>query len=290
MVIVACDGFGPQTRMVTVAPGLRPLIFRLRIATVDQTVEVGSSNQGVDVDQAATQEAETLSAESIARLPVLDQDYVTFMSRFLDSSATGNQGTTLVVNGVEGGNFYQAPSAIKQLQVNQEQYSPAYATAGRARLSLITSSGTKSLHGSFSFALREHAWDATPDFSPIKPPEDREDYQGTLTGSVRDAPHWQYAISAQMKKDEQFAVINAQTPSGSYLAPYPTPYYRDKVSGALFFDNGAGEQFTAALGRTDEVHHDSPVGALNLPARLAIRSTRVTSWICSRPPCSPRIR
>lgn len=263
---VDCRGFDPQTRNIKVMPGIRPVIFRLQIAPVNQTVEVGQLDGSVDLDQTATQEAETLSAESIAVLPVLDQDYVTFMSRFLDPSVMGNQGATLVVNGVEGGNFFQAPSAIKQLEVNQEQYSPAYATAGRARLSLITSSGTKTLHGSLTFALREHAWDATPDFSPIKPPEDREDYQGTLTGPIHHAAHWQYAISAQLKKDEQYAVIHAETTAGPDVAPYPTPYYRDKISGALFFDNGAGQQFTAAIGRTDEVHHNSPVGGLDLPS------------------------
>ena len=268
-VSVDCEGFDPQTRAITITPDSRPLTFHLQIATVNETVEVGKSDPGVDLDQTATLEAETLSSDTIAVLPVIDQDYVTFMSRFLDPSVTGNQGPTLVVNGVEGGNFYQASSAIKQLQINQEQYSPAYATASRARLSLITSSGTKTLHGSFTFALREHAWDATPEFSPLKPHEDREDYQGTLTGPIRSAIHWQYALSAQLKKDEQYAVIDAGTTSGPYLAPYPTPYYRDKISGALFFDNGAGQQFTAALGRTDEVHHNYSVGGLNLPSTAA---------------------
>ena len=154
---------------------------------------------------------------------------------------------------------------MKLIQVNQEQYSAAFATAGRGRLSLITSSGTKAFHGSFSFALREHAWDATPDFSPVKPPEDREDYQGTVTGPVRSMPHVQFALSGQLKKDEQYGVINAITPTGAYQAPVPTPYYRDKISGALFFDNGTGQQFTAALGRTDEVHHNASVGGLSLP-------------------------
>ena len=268
-VSVDCDGFDPQLRVITAAGTAQVLRFHLKIAVVSATVDVGQPSAQADLDQSATQEAETLSAESIAVLPVLDQDYVSFMSRFLDPSATGVQGATLVVNGVEGGNFYQAPSAIKQLQVNQDQYSPAYATAGRARLSLVTSSGTKALHGSFLFALREHTWDATPDFSPVKPPEDREDYQGTLTGPLKGTKRWQYAFSGQLKKDEQYAVINAETTTGPDAAPYPTPYYRDKVSGALFFDDGAGHQFTAALGRTDEVHHNYAVGGLNLPSTAA---------------------
>ena len=263
---VTCQGFAPQSKTVTSTEARHPIVFHLKVADVVVTLDIGNDAASVELDQSATQEAETLSSQEIAVLPVLDQDYVTFMSRFLDASATGTQGATLVVNGVEGGNFYQAPSAIKQLQVNQDQYSPAYATAGRGRLSLITSSGTKALHGSVSFALREHGLDATPDFSPVKPPEDREDYQATLTGPVHHLPQWQFAVSGQLKKDEQYAVINAITPDGPDVAPFPTPYYRDKVGGSLFFDNGSGRQFTAALGRTDEVHHNSSVGGLALPS------------------------
>ena len=266
-ITVTCVGFLQESRVFFWKEGThQEVIFRLRVAGVSESVTVNGSGGALELAQGANQEAETLDASTIAVLPVLDQDYVSFMSRFLDPSATGTQGATLVVNGVEGGNFYQAPSAIKQLQVNQDQYSPAYATAGRGRLSLITSSGTKQVHGSFSFALREHAWDATPDFSPIKPPENREDYQGSVTGPVRGTRNLQFALSAQLKKDEQFGVINAITPAGVVQEPFATPYYRNKVSGALFFDDGAGRQFTAGLGRTDEVHHNGSVGGLELPS------------------------
>lgn len=265
-VSVDCEGFNPQTRIVTVTPGIRSVTFHLQIATVNETVEVGKSDLGVDLDQAATQEAETLSADSIAVLPVLDQDYIAFMSRFIDPSVTGAQGTSLVVNGVEGGNFYQAPNAIKSLQVNQDQYSPAFASAGRGRLSLITSSGTDHLHGSLSFALRDYVFDATQCFSPIKPPENREDYQSTLTGPVGSRRHLHFAISGQMKKDDAFGIVNAITPSGNLTLASPTPFYRDKVGGSLYFDDGSGKQWVFGLGRTDQVYHNGSVGGLNLPS------------------------
>ncbi len=199
-------------------------------------------------------------------LPVKDEDYVAFMSRFLDPSVTGSQGATLVVNGVEGGNFNQAASAIKSLQVNGDQYSPAFASAGRGRLSLITASGTDHLHRSLSFALRDHAFDAAPDFSPIKPPENREDCQGTETGPIGNNRRFHFAASAQMKKDDTVAIVNALTPSGPLQMASPAPFYRDKVGGSIFADNGSEKQWVVGSGRTDEVHRNGSVGGLALPS------------------------
>jgi hypothetical protein len=266
-VTVSCKGFATTQRAFS-APQGRHLdtVFRVQIAGVTETVTVDVESLGLSLEQSSSQESQTLTGETIVALPVVDEDYVTFMSRFIDPSVTGAQGTSLVVNGVEGGNFYQAPSAIKSLEVNQDQYSPAYASAGRGRLALVTTSGTDHLHGSLSFALRDHLFDASPDFSPIKPPENREDYQATATGPMGRSQHLHFAASGQMKKDDAFAIVNAITTSGPLVLASPAPYYRDKVGGSLYFDDGNGRQWVVGLGRTDEVHHNGSVGGLYLPS------------------------
>ena len=197
-VTVECRGFEPVRRTLPAEEAGRDVVFRVRLAEVIESVTVPSAPTGLGLAHSSNQESQLLTASTIAVLPVLDQDYVGFMSRFLDPAVTGTQGATLVVNGVESGSFYQASSAIKTLEVNQDQYSPAFASAGRGRLSLVTDAGTEQLHGSASFALREHALDATPDFSLIKPPENREDYQATATGPVGKSRRLHFAVSAQL--------------------------------------------------------------------------------------------
>ena len=265
-VTVECRGFEPVRRTLRAEEAGREVVFRLRLADVIESVTVPSAASGLDLAQSGNQESQLLTASTIAVLPVLDQDYVGFMSRFLDPSVTGTQGATLVVNGVEGGNFYQAPSAIETLEVNQDQYSPAFASAGRGRLSLVTNAGTERLHGSAAFALREHALDATPDFSPVKPPENREDYQATATGPVGKSRRLHFAVSAQLKKDDAYAIVNAVEPSGPLVEASPAPFYRDKAGGSVYFDPSAGKQWIVGLGRTDEVHHNGSVGGLFLPS------------------------
>ena len=263
---VSCHGFEIQSHIVDGnSPKPWNIEFRLSIQAQSESVTILGNSTGVSLDPSSTSESEQLDGETIAQLPILNEDYVTFMERFLDPSVTGVQGSTLVVNGVEGGNFFQASSAIKSLEVNQDQYSPAYATPGRGRLSLVTASGTSKLHGTLSFALRNHVFDASQHFSPIKPPENREDYQAVLTGPFLRSLHLKFAISGQMKKDDTFAIVNAILPSGPFAQAVPAPYYRDKVGGSIYFDNDAGKQWSIGLGRTDEVHHSGAVGGLVLP-------------------------
>ncbi len=264
---LACTGFSTEERAFTDAHGSEiHTVFRLRVAAVAANVTVGTQAPGLSLEASENQESQALTGKEIAALPIVDEDYVAFMSRFLDPSVTGAQGASLVVNGVEGGNFYQAPSAVKSLEVNQDQYSPAYASAGRGRLALITTTGTNRLHGSLFFSLRDHVFDATPVFSPLKPPESRQDYQASATGPIGRGTRLRFAASAQMKKNEFFAVVNAITPSGPLLAASPAPFYRDKVGGSLYFDNGQGKQWVLGLGRTDQVSHNGSVGGVNLPS------------------------
>lgn len=263
---VSCKGFAVIWRKVSRRPRMSSnLAFRARIASVKQTIQVTETPAHLSLDQADTQESEGITGKEIATLPVIDEDYLAFMSRFIDPSVIGARGVSLVVNGVEGGNFYQAPSAIKSLTINQNQYSPLYASPGRGRLSLITDSGTNHLHGSLDFALRQHIFDATPDFSPFKPAENQEDYQAVATGPIDRAGHFHFAISGQLKKNNQFYIVNAVTPAGPLVAAVPSPTYRDKVGGSLYFNNLHGKQWIIGIGRIDEVHHNGPFNGLYLP-------------------------
>lgn len=263
---ISCKGFTVMRRKVSRHPRISSdLVFRARIASVKQTIKVTETPPHLSLDQADTQESEEITGKEIETLPVIDEDYLAFMSRFIDPSVTGARGVSLVVNGVEGGNFYQAPSAIRSLKINQNQYSPLYASPGRGRLSLITASGTNHLHGSLDFALREHIFDATPDFSPLKPAENQEDYQVVATGPIDSTGHFHFVISGQLKKNNQFYIVNAATPSGPLVVAVPSPTYRDKVGGSLYFNNSQGRQWVIGVGRTDEVHHNGPFNGLYLP-------------------------
>ena len=64
------------------------------------------------------------------------------MSRFLDDNATGTNGVTLVVNGIEANGPGVTPSAIQEVKINNNPYSARFSRPGRARLEIVTKSGS----------------------------------------------------------------------------------------------------------------------------------------------------
>ena len=88
--------------------------------TKTATVHRRALNLSVKTDAPANLDASGLYGASIENLPVFDQDILTTMSRFLDASAIGTNGATLVVNGVEVNNQNVSALAIPQIKINQD--------------------------------------------------------------------------------------------------------------------------------------------------------------------------
>ena len=113
------------------------------IAVENQTVNVRAEGAPpVSTEIAENQNANTIDRNALDRVPVFDQDYITTMSRFLDDSATGTNGVSLVVNGIESNGPGVTASAVQEVKINQNPYSARFARPGRARLEIITKSGT----------------------------------------------------------------------------------------------------------------------------------------------------
>src|SRR6202000_720969 len=87
-----------------------PLKIVLTIAGVQEQVTVAASDTSAQV---STEISQNQKGNSLAR------DYSASLSRFLDPDATGTNGVTLVVNGVEANGPGVTPSAVQNVKVNQ---------------------------------------------------------------------------------------------------------------------------------------------------------------------------
>ena len=95
------------------------------------------------------------------------------MSRFLDASAIGTNGATLVVNGVEMNNLSVSASAIQQIKINQDPYSAEYPRPGRGRIEVVLKPGSQEYHGVANIIFRDSALNARNAFATVKPDEQR---------------------------------------------------------------------------------------------------------------------
>ena len=154
------DGFEPTVVHITVGNRpLPPLRVTMPIAGISQAVTVGTTSAEVSRNAASNLDASTIDQKGIDNLPVFNQDVLATMSRFLDSSAIGTNGATLVVNGIEVNNLNFSASAIQQITVNQDPFSAEYPRPGRGRIEVVLKPGSQEYHGTTNFIFRDSRLD-----------------------------------------------------------------------------------------------------------------------------------
>jgi hypothetical protein len=225
-----------------------PFRIVLPVAGVQEQVTVGASDSSTqvstEIDQ--NQNGNTLDRNALDRLPVFDQDYITTLSRFLDSDATGTNGVTLVVNGVEANGPGVTPSAVQSVKINQNPYSALFSRPGRARIEITTAGGTPQIHGAANFLYRDSFFDARNPFAVVKPGEQRTYYEGSLTGPLSRNKKTTFLLALDKDSDNQQAIVVAAGPNGPVNENIPNPTHHYFLSGRVFHDYGEGNR---GLGR-----------------------------------------
>jgi len=209
-----------QTRVGTRAPG--GLTIVMPIEGLTQEVSVTS---GADASATARANLNAISVDenTLDDLPILDQDIVGAMSRFLDSSAIGTNGTTIIVDGVEVNALSLSASAVQQIKINQDPYSAEFMRPGRGRIEIVTKPGGKEFSGTFNVHFRDSVLYARNAFAATKPPQQRRIFEGSFGGPVPQTEKSNFMFSGSYDAEDSQAVIFAQTPAGIVQANAPTP-------------------------------------------------------------------
>ncbi len=240
----------------------------LTIAGVEEQVTVAASDTTAQVNTeiGQNQNSNSLDRDALDRLPVFDQDYITTLSRFLDADATGTNGVTLVVNGVEANGPGVTPSAVQSVKINQNPYSALFSRPGRARIEITTAGGTAKLHGSANFLYRDSLFDARNPFAIVKPGEQRTYYEGSLTGPLSRSKKTTFLLALDRDNDNQEAVVHAAGPDGPIDANVPNPTHHYFLSGRVFHDYGQANQFWMGYSYEHRTVANLGVGGTVLPA------------------------
>ena len=183
---IALPGFEPlaHSLRVTTAP-LAPLTLTMNLASVSTVVNVDASQNVDTLASDQNQDSPSVNASDIKTLPIFDNDIVGTLSAFLDAGIAGETGTTLVIDGVEKSTLGVAPSAVENVTINQDPYAARYSTPGRGQMEITTKSTADHFHGTVTVNYRNSALNATNYFATSKPPENREIYEGFLTGPIK---------------------------------------------------------------------------------------------------------
>jgi hypothetical protein len=207
----------------------KPLHIVLPIAAVATNVRVNSENSEDLTAPDENSDSSVMSAQELKALPIFDNDYQTAMSVFLDQNVADTGGTGLMVDGVEANRATVSASAIKEIRINQDPYSAQYYYPGRGQMEIITKAAADHYHGQFNFLFRNSAMNAQNALAPSKPFEQRQNYEGHITGPIPHAKNSSFLASFNRVLFDQDSVVSAtiaptpDNPSGAYVANVPAP-------------------------------------------------------------------
>ena len=250
------------------------VVLQILVQTENVTVATGVNVPLVSTETSENQNNNAIDRDALDRVPVFDQDYITTMSRFLDDSATGTNGITLVVNGIEANGPGVTPSALQEVKINNNPYSARFSRPGRARLEIITKGGTPDYHGSLNFMFRDSVFDASNAFATLgKPPERREYFEGSVTGPIRHSKHTSFLLSLDEDLLDQQAIMDAGAISaaeadgfGPFTQSVSNPTHHFFGSGRIFHDLANGDQFWIGYSDEHRSSENSNVGGTILPS------------------------
>lgn len=230
---VGFDGF--KTTTVKGRVGARPVTQKvvLQIAGINESVAVGTRAAAVAATSAANQDAVTLGQELLSSLPVFDRDVIAMASRFLDASATGTGGVTVVVNGMEVSSLTLPASALQQIKINQDPYSAEFSRPGRGRIEILTKPGSQKYAAEANVTLRDGHLNARNAFATTPPRDRRHIFDGTFSGPLGKGQRTSFLLAAQEDTDDQQAAIVAVTPAGPIRDISPQPNSKALITGSI---------------------------------------------------------
>jgi hypothetical protein len=270
------EGFR-DSRVATVVTAKRfsPLrvVMQISVETENVVVTTGIDVPVVSTEASENQNANTINRDALDRVPVFDQDYVATMSRFLDDNATGTNGVTLVVNGIEANGPGVTPSAVQEVKINNNPYSARFSRPGRARLEIVTKGGSATYHGSLNFMFRDSVFDASNAFAVVKPPESRQYYEGSVTGPIGHSKHTSFLLSLDEDVLDQQDIIDANAIAaaeslgfGPIAQTVPNPTHHFFGAGRIFHDLANGDQFWIGYSYEHRSAENQNAGGTTLPS------------------------
>jgi len=259
-------GFATNTTRVRV--GARPpsaVTIVMAIEGVTQEVSVSGGGAQTSTSAESNLNAIAVSGDQLDDLPVLDQDIVATMSRFLDSTAIGTNGATVLVNGVEVNVLALSASAIQQIKINQNPYSAEFMRPGRGRIEIITKPGGQEYSGTFNARFRDNDLAAKNHFAAVKPPEQRRIVEGTLGGPIGGGRNASFLLSGSYDAQDNQSIVYAETPTGPVTTNVPTPFRNLLAAGSVTRQFGENNTVSVRFSHLYQKNTNQGVGGTTLP-------------------------
>ena len=127
------------------------------------------------------------------------------------------------MDGVQVNSVALPASAIQEVRINQNPYSPEYLRPGRARIEIVTKPGASAFHGAVNSVFRDNRFNAREPFATIKPSEQRRILETSLTGPLGSGKTSSFLLAGSYQSESAEAIVFAAGPSGIIRDNVPNP-------------------------------------------------------------------
>ncbi len=260
------EGFRPYSTRVSVgqrSPSPRRIV--LAIAELREQITIPNQTPGSSVDPADNLDVIRLDRRALDELPVMDQDVVAAVARFLDPSAVGTGGVSIVVDGLETSERGVARTAIQEVRINQNPYSAENSRPGHGRIEIITTPGSPDYHGAFNFMLRDHHLEARNAFAAARPVDQRRVFVGHLTGPLGRSKKTSFLLSGEREEGDGEGIVYARSPAGDVRRNFPNRQRDTELTFRVNRQLGSSNTFSLRYEFIDESARGRGVGGFALP-------------------------
>lgn len=251
----------------------RALVFdaQLAIQPGKETVTVAAETTGAGVSPEINGAAVVFGRRQIGELSD-DPDELALELQALAGPAPGPNGGQVFIDGFLGTNL-PPKSAIREVRVNSNPFSPEYDRPGFARIDIFTKPGTDMLHGQASFQYNDSLLNAR---NPLLAESARPPYQAKLYGIDLSGPvkrkRASFTVDAERRQIAENALILATVPDASGTPQaideaLAAPQVRTSVSPRLDVTLNSKNTLTARFQELRLDFDNQGVGDFSLPSR-----------------------
>ena len=260
----------------------RPVEFKLQIANLQQEVTVAGDDIEANTQTDSNLDVAALDRNALDNAPIFDQNYIATISRFLDSGALGTNGTALIMDGLQVNNISLPASAIQEVKINQNPYSPEFLRPGRGRIEVVTKAAASAYHGSVNFVFRDNRWNAREPFAATKPQEQRKILETSLTGPLGSGKTTSFLFSGTYQLDDAESIVFANGLSGVIRANVPNPQRDADLSARISHQFGPKNTVSLRYESLDQYRRNQSVGGVVLPSAATNFRNREDSFTYSQ--------
>ena len=246
------------------------LSVALTVTGVQEQVNITNDNQ-ISNDPDTNASATVLKEKDLDSLPD-DPDELEAALQALAGPSAGPNGGQIYIDGFTGGRLPPKDS-IREIRINQNQFSAEYDRLGFGRIEILTKPGSDKFRGQAFFNFNNQSLNSRNPFSINRAPSQSKYYGGNISGPIQKKKS-SFFLDINNRQQDSNAVVNATIIDPTFaIVPFNqefvVPSRRFTVSPRFDYQINAKNTLVARYGYTSSNTDNQGIGDLSLPSRAS---------------------